>query len=107
MHHPVRETTPRETHTQLQHESLRPPAKKEKKRRLVSGVGGNGIYMMDSINERRLNHSVEEGRDVLASVTGVTALDEVGELSVSPSTCSTSEVARDTKTSARANPVMR
>jgi len=53
--------------------------------------------MMDSINERRLNHSVEEGRDVLASVTGVTSLDEVGELSVSPSTC---EITRETKISA-------
>lgn len=53
--------------------------------------------MMDSINERRLDHSVEEGRDVLASVTGVTSLDEVGELSVGPSTCSTSEVARQSQ----------
>lgn len=97
MHHPVRETTPRKTHTQLQHESLKPPAKKEKKKAARVGGGGNGIYMMDSINERRLDHSVEEGRDVLASVTGVTSLDEVGELSVSPSTCSTSEVARQSQ----------
>lgn len=97
MHHPARETTPRETHTQLQHESLRPPAKKKEKKAARVGGGGNGIYMMDSINERRLNHSVEEGRDVLASVTGVTSLDEVGELSVSPSTC---EITRETKISA-------
>jgi len=47
---------------------------------------------MDSINERRLNHSVEEGRDVLASVTGVTSLDEVGELSVGPSTVGVGEL---------------
>jgi len=40
----------------------------------------------------RLDHSVEEGRDVLASVTGVTSLDEVGELSVSPSTVRVGEL---------------
>lgn len=97
MHHPVRETTPRKTHTQLQHESLEPPAKKEKKAARVGGGGEWNIYDGQHKRERRLNHSVEEGRDVLASVTGVTSLDEVGELSVGPSTCSTSEVARQSQ----------
>ena len=52
-------------------------------------VGGGVVdYIKDGVGGKwRLNHSVEESRDVLASVTGVTALDEVGELSVGPSTC--------------------
>jgi hypothetical protein len=47
------------------------------------------IVISLSLSKRilRLNHSVQEGGDVLASVTGVTSLDEVGELSVGPSTC--------------------